>query len=54
MVVAALSPLIPVLGVWGRGRQISEFKASMVYRVSSKTARVTQRNGVLKNRNPTN
>ena len=54
MVVAALSPLIPVLGVWGRGRQISEFKASQVYIVSFKTARSTQRNGVLKNRNPTN
>jgi len=54
MVVAALSPLIPVLGVWGRGRQISEFKASLVYRVSFKTTRVTQGNSVLKNRNPTN
>jgi hypothetical protein len=28
----------------GRGRRISEFKASLVYRVSSRTARVTQRN----------
>jgi hypothetical protein len=28
----------------GRGRQISEFKASLVYRVSSRTARATQRN----------
>jgi hypothetical protein len=26
-----------------RGRQISEFKASLVYRVSSRTARATQR-----------
>jgi hypothetical protein len=25
----------------GRGRQISEFEASLVYRVSSKTARAT-------------
>jgi hypothetical protein len=33
----------------GRGRQISEFKASLVYKVSSKTARATQRNTVLKN-----
>jgi hypothetical protein len=33
----------------GRGRQISEFKASLVYRVSSRTARTTQRNPVLKN-----
>jgi hypothetical protein len=32
----------------GRGRQISEFKASMVYRVSSRTARATQRNPVSK------
>jgi hypothetical protein len=30
----------------GRGRQISEFEASLVYRVSSRTARVTQRNPV--------
>jgi hypothetical protein len=28
----------------GRGRQISEFEASLVYRVSSRTARITQRN----------
>jgi hypothetical protein len=27
----------------GRGRWISEFKASLVYRVSSRTARATQR-----------
>jgi hypothetical protein len=33
----------------GRGRRISEFKASLVYRVSSRTARVTQRNPVSKN-----
>jgi uncharacterized membrane protein len=32
----------------GRGRQISEFEASLVYRVSSRTARATQRNPVLK------
>jgi hypothetical protein len=31
----------------GRGRQISEFKASLVYRVSSRTARTTQRNPAL-------
>jgi hypothetical protein len=31
-----------------RGRQISEFKATLVYRVSSRTARATQRNPVLK------
>jgi hypothetical protein len=32
----------------GRGRQISEFEASLVYRVSSRTARATQRNPVWK------
>jgi hypothetical protein len=32
-----------------RGRQISEFEASPVYRVSSRTARATQRNPVSKN-----
>jgi hypothetical protein len=30
----------------GRGRQISEFEASLVYRVSSRTARAAQRNPV--------
>jgi hypothetical protein len=35
----------------GRGRWISEFEASLVYRVSSRTARATQRNPVLKNKN---
>jgi hypothetical protein len=34
----------------GRGRRISEFEASLVYRVSSRTARATQRNPVLKKR----
>ena len=29
-----------------RGRQISEFEASLVYKVSSRTARATQRNPV--------
>jgi hypothetical protein len=33
------------LGV--RGRQISEFEASLVYRVNSRTARAIQRNPVL-------
>jgi hypothetical protein len=28
----------------GRGRQISEFEATLVYKVSSRTAKVTQRN----------
>jgi hypothetical protein len=32
----------------GRGRGISEFEASLIYRVSSRTARATQRNPVLK------
>jgi hypothetical protein len=32
----------------GRGRQISEFEASLVYKVSSRTARAIQRNPVLK------
>jgi hypothetical protein len=32
----------------GRGRQISEFEASLVYKVSSRTARATWRNPVLK------
>jgi hypothetical protein len=34
----------------GRGRQISEFEASLVYRVSSRTARAIQRNPVSKNK----
>jgi hypothetical protein len=32
----------------GKGRQISEFEASLVYRMSSRTARATQRNLVSK------
>jgi hypothetical protein len=32
----------------GRGRRISEFKASLIYKVSSRTARATQRNPVSK------
>jgi hypothetical protein len=31
----------------GRGRQIFEFEASLVYKVSSRTARAIQRNPVL-------
>jgi hypothetical protein len=39
----------------GRGRRISEFQASLVYKVSSRTARATQRNPVSKNKqNKTN
>jgi len=35
----------------GRARQISEFKASLVYRVSSRTARVKQKKKIcLKNK----
>jgi hypothetical protein len=36
----------------GRGRQISEFEASLVYKVSSRTARAIQRNPVSKNQKP--
>jgi hypothetical protein len=32
----------------GRGRRISEFKASLVYKVCARTARATQRNPVSK------
>jgi hypothetical protein len=35
----------------GRGRWISEFEASLVYKVSSRTARAIQRNPVSKNQN---
>jgi hypothetical protein len=35
----------------GRGRQISEFEASLVYKLSSRTARAIQRNPVSKNKN---
>jgi hypothetical protein len=35
----------------GRGRQISEFEASLVYRVSSRTARATQRKPTKQNKN---
>ena len=34
----------------GRGRRISEFEASLVYKVSSRTARAIQRNPVSKNK----
>jgi hypothetical protein len=33
----------------GRGRRISEFETSLVYKVSSRTARTIQRNHVSKN-----
>jgi hypothetical protein len=41
------TPLIPALE--GRDRRISEFEASLINRVSSRTARATQRNPVSKN-----
>jgi hypothetical protein len=34
----------------GRGRQISDFKVSLVYRVSSRTAKAIQRNPILKDK----
>jgi hypothetical protein len=37
----------------GRGRRVSEFEDSLVYRVSSRTARATQRNPVSKNKTTT-
>jgi hypothetical protein len=37
----------------GRGRWISEFKASLVYRLSSRAARATQRNPVSKKKKKT-
>jgi hypothetical protein len=36
----------------GRGRQISEFEASLVYRVSFRIARAKQKNPVSKNQKP--
>jgi hypothetical protein len=35
----------------GRGRRISEFEASLVYRMSSRIARAIQKNPVSKNKN---
>jgi hypothetical protein len=37
----------------GRGRRISEFEARLVYTVSSRTARATQRNTVSEKQNKT-
>jgi hypothetical protein len=38
----------------GRGKWISEFEASLVYKVSSRTARAIQRNPVSKTNKQTN
>jgi hypothetical protein len=38
----------------GRGRRISELEASLVYKVSSRIARATQRNPVSKNKTKQN
>jgi len=46
--VLGVVPLIPALR---KQRQISEFKDSLTYRASSRTARPTQRNLVSKNKN---
>jgi hypothetical protein len=43
VVVCAFNP--------SRGRRISEFEASLVYKVSSRTARATQRNPLEKQKN---
>jgi hypothetical protein len=43
-----------MLHLGGRGRQISEFETSLVYRMSSRTARTTQRNPVSKNKTKQN
>jgi hypothetical protein len=45
------TPLIPALG--RQSRQISEFEASLVYKVSSRTTRATQRNPVSKDKTTT-
>jgi hypothetical protein len=37
-----------IFNLGGRGRRISELEASLVYRVSSRTARATQRNSISK------
>ena len=49
MVAHAFNP--STLG--GRSRQISEFEASLVYRVNSRTARAIQRHPVSKKQNKT-
>jgi hypothetical protein len=49
MVVHAFNPSTREAG---RGRRISEFEASLVYKVSSRTARAIQRNPVSENKKP--
>jgi hypothetical protein len=46
---AGLPPMHRGQHLGGRGRQISEFEASLVYKVSSRTAKTIQRNPVSKN-----
>jgi hypothetical protein len=52
--IAVTMPLIPrqrqrqMQEAGGRGRRVPEFKVSLVYRASSRTARATQRNPVSK------
>jgi hypothetical protein len=41
-------PFNPSIHSGGRGRRISEFEASLVYKVSSRTVRAIQRNPVSK------
>jgi hypothetical protein len=51
----AITPLIPALGRQRQAGIKAEFKASLFYRASSRKARATQRNPVLKNKTkPTN
>jgi hypothetical protein len=49
-----MSPAVMPKHLGGRGRRISEFEASLVYRLSSRTARATQRNSVLKRKKKNN
>ena len=47
-------PLVPAVNNPGQvGLSLCEFEASLVYKVSSRTARATQRNPVSKNKNQT-
>jgi hypothetical protein len=45
-----MSWVVVVHHLGGRGRQISEFEASLVYKVSSRTARAIQKNPVSRER----